>query len=43
MTDSFHGAELQNLLKLFEALFDGSLLGTPKIPQATNTKELIIY
>lgn len=37
------GAELQNLLKLFGALVDGSLSSAPSIPVSLKSKELVIY
>jgi len=37
------GAELQNLLKLFGALIDGSLSCPPNIPASFKSKELVIY
>lgn len=37
------GAELQNLLKLFEAIVDGSLPDVADIPPASKSKQLIIY
>ena len=37
------GAELQNLLKLFGALVDGSLSRAPSIPVSLKSKELVIY
>ncbi|MFZ2544464.1 MAG: hypothetical protein WAW80_00610 [Candidatus Saccharimonadales bacterium] len=41
--DYFHGAELQNLLKLFEAIINGTLT-TPKLSlQSANQTHLIIY
>ena len=43
MLGVFIGAELQNLLKLFGALVDGSLSRAPGIPAALKSKELVIY
>lgn len=40
---SFHGAELQNLLKLFKALVDGRLAELPNIPIAHEDTNVIIY
>lgn len=37
------GATLQNVLKLFGALIDGSLSSAPSIPVSHKSKELVIY
>ena len=37
------GAELQNLLKLFEVLADGRLVGIASLPSTTASVKHIIY
>lgn len=39
----FYGAELQNVLKLFGALIEGTLATLPTFPIASKGSELIIY
>ena len=38
-----NGADLQNVLKLFEALVDGRLSGLPSIAMVNQSSEKIIY
>jgi hypothetical protein len=40
---SINGADLHNLLKLFESLVDGRLVGIPSIPSVSEVRDLIIY
>lgn len=37
------GAELHNLLKLFESLVDGRLARVPSVPSVSEVRELVIY
>lgn len=43
ITQFSDGADIQNVLKLFEALVDGRLSGLPSIAMVNQSSEKIIY